>query len=91
MIQTADLKWNKNNTLILRSIRNKLIHFEDELPKLKEVTSILELVLWKMKIIENSSLAPRWKKIKSKRTSKQQCRVTCGADIVIQHVLPFLL
>jgi hypothetical protein len=34
MIQTADYKWNMNNSIILREIQDKLVFFEDELPKL---------------------------------------------------------
>jgi hypothetical protein len=80
---------------ILRSIQEKLIHFEDELPKLKDATTILELALWKMRINENSSQqkkAHRQKKIKTEGASNhRQCRVTCGADIIIRHVLPYLI
>jgi hypothetical protein len=28
-------------------------HFEDELPKLKKISTILELALWKMRMKEN--------------------------------------
>ena len=95
MIHTADFDWEEDNSGILNGIRDKLAHFEDELPKLKEVTTILELALWKMRINENSSqhtTIGRWKKIKTEGTSiRQQCRVTCGADVIIGHVLPFLI
>jgi hypothetical protein len=37
----------RDNTDILLEIREKLARFEDEMPKLKEATSMLELVLWK--------------------------------------------
>jgi len=46
MIQTAAFDSRRDSSaVILRSIRGKLAHFEDELPKLKEMTMILELVL----------------------------------------------
>jgi len=35
------------------AIRAKIVHFEDEHPKLKEITMILELALWKMKMNED--------------------------------------
>ena len=43
MIQTANFKSDENNSGMLRSIREKLVHFKDELPKLKEATSYSSL------------------------------------------------
>jgi hypothetical protein len=50
MIFIADYKYNEDNSSITSRIRDKLAYFEDELPRLKEATSILEIALWKMKI-----------------------------------------
>jgi hypothetical protein len=84
-----------NNSIIMRRIREKLAHFEDELPKLKEITTILELALWKTRIndtIQQQKMARSQKKIKTVESStRQQCRVTCGADVVIGHVMPYLI
>jgi hypothetical protein len=94
MIHTATFEWSRDNSVILHGIRSKLDHFEDELPQLKEVTTILELALWKMKEKKSHQdiATPSQKKIKSDESSiQQQCRVTCGADIVICHVLQFLI
>jgi hypothetical protein len=95
MIQTADFKCDENNSLILHSIRNKLIHFEDELSKLKEVTTILELALWKKRINDTNhqqNSARYQKKIKIDESSiRRQCCVTCGADVIIRHKLPCLI
>jgi hypothetical protein len=95
MICSANFQHNRDNLGILREIWSKLDHFEDELPKLKEATSILELVLWKIKINKKSHQdmsTQRQKKVKTDESSiRQQCRVTCGADVVIGHVLPFLI
>jgi hypothetical protein len=87
MILTADFEWNEDNRSILRSIRNKLAHFEVELTKLNEVTTILELALWKTKITENGhqDMATHDANVRI------QDRVTCGADVVIGHVLTFLI
>ena len=90
MIQTADYKCNVDNSDMLHGIQEKLVHFEDELPKLKEATTILELALWKKRINENSSqqkTARCWKRIKK----RQQCCVTYCADVILGHVLPFLI
>jgi hypothetical protein len=94
MIQTADFN-GYYNLAILREIRSKLAHYEGELSQLKEVTTILELVLWKMMMNEKSSqdmATQSQKKIKSDKASlRQHYRITCGADVVIGHVLPFLI
>jgi hypothetical protein len=95
MIQTADYKWMEDNTAILREIQDKLAHFVGELHRLKEMTSILELAMWKMNINDNilkESTTQHQQKIKTDESHiRQQCRVTCGADIVIGHVLLFLI
>jgi hypothetical protein len=95
MIYTADYKHNEDNHSILNRIQDKLAHYEDELPKLKEATTILELALWKMKINEHSleeNTTRHQKKIKTNHSIfRQQCHVSCGADVVIVHVLPFLI
>jgi hypothetical protein len=90
MIHTAVFEYDEDNSVILREIRDKIAHFEDEFPKLKEATTILELALWKMKM--NGQSLKETTKIKSdESSSRQQCRITCGADLVIGHVLPFLI
>jgi hypothetical protein len=95
IIQTSNFQHNGDNHSILRSIRAKLDHFEDELPKLKEATTILEIALWKMKMSENGHqdrATQSQKKMKADDSSiRSQNRVTCGADVVIGHVLPFLI
>jgi hypothetical protein len=30
-------------------------------------------------------------RMKEEASVRQQCRVTCGADVVIRHVLPYLI
>ena len=95
VIQTSTFELKEDNSSIYHRIREKHVHFEDKLHRLKEVTSILELALWKMRMNEKShqDMATRsQKKIKTdKSTCRQQYRVTCGADVVICHVLPFLI
>jgi hypothetical protein len=85
----------RDNTVILREIREKLAHFEDEMPRLEEATTILELALWKNMLDVNSKKMETnrcQKKMRSDESDlRQQCRVTCGADVVIGHVMPFLV
>jgi hypothetical protein len=65
---------------------------------LKEITTILELALWKLRMNEKlpreEVTRPRKKGKKEKTdesSGRQHSRVTCGADVVIGHVLPYLL
>jgi hypothetical protein len=96
MIHTADFNFiGCNNFVLLHRIQLTLAHFEEELPKLKDATTILELALWKNRITENNcqhTTIDRRKKIKTGDASiRRQCRVTCGADVIIGHVLPYLI
>jgi hypothetical protein len=87
MIQTAAFDLGRNNSAILHEIYSKFAHFEEELTKLKDVTTILELALWKMKISKNGH-----QDMDAHDTHvRSQDWVTCGADVVIGHVLPFLI
>jgi hypothetical protein len=95
MIHTAAYNHDKDNSTILHEIRDKLAYFEDEYPKLKEATSMLELALWKITLDVNSHKMETNRCQKKMRIDesdvRQQCRVTCGADIVITHVLQYLI
>ena len=65
----------------------KLEYYESEYQKLKESTSLLELWLWKMNIdasnIDNG--------VAIGDDNRLQCRISCGAEYVIENVLPYLL
>ena len=95
IIYTANFQYNGDNFGILRWIRASIAHFEDEYPKLKEITTILELALWKLRMNENipqEEVSHCHKKMKADDASiRWQCRVTGGADVIIGHVLPFLI
>ena len=56
---------------------------------------MLELALWKNRLVVNSHKMEAnrcQKKMRSDESDvRQQCRVTCGADIVITHVLQYLI
>jgi hypothetical protein len=67
MIFAANFKWEKDNVHIICRIRAKVAYFEDELPKLKEITLILKLSLWKSSRMNNASLFQ--KKIKTDKSS----------------------
>jgi hypothetical protein len=86
---------DRHNSVILHRIQAKIAHFEDELPRLKEITTILELALWKISLNENNyqeEMVQRQKKIKTDKSSiRRPCRIICGADVLIGHVLPYLI
>ena len=75
----------------LDSVRSKLIQYEEEYHTLKEATTILELALWKYKMEESDTKKKRKRTYESDSDFREQCRVGCSADIVIEHVLPFLV
>eukprot|EP00985_Skeletonema_marinoi_P015848 scaffold8298_cov90-Skeletonema_marinoi.AAC.2 len=59
----------------------------------KEGLTLLELALWKAKLSEKeeNSAEGRTKKVKLDSESvRKEKRITCGADMVIKNVLPFL-
>ena len=87
MIHTADFASGGGTQHIISRIRAKVVQFEDELPKLREVTRILELALWKVRMDEKSyrrnmtrSIC-QMKMMSDESDIRQQCRVTCGADV----------
>ena len=55
---------------------------------------MLELALWKMKLDElgkgENTMSNKKRKIDGS-DFRSRCRISCGADIVIQHVLPYLI
>ena len=96
VIHSAEFKHGDNgNISIVRRILAKATHFDDKYIQLKEITTILELALWKLRINGNLPAEEAThcrKKIKTDESSmRRQCRVTCGADVIIRNVLPFLI
>jgi hypothetical protein len=95
MIHTANFAMSGGNSVILREIRATLDHFDAESVKLKETTTILELTLWKMMMNEKSTPENATRCPKKFKTDvsdvRRQCRVICGADIIIRLLLPFLI
>eukprot|EP00980_Cylindrotheca_fusiformis_P018207 scaffold5897_cov124-Cylindrotheca_fusiformis.AAC.1 len=49
----------------------------------KEIFSLIELYLWKIEIEEVGSK-------KEQIGDRESCRISCGASVVLPHVLPFL-
>ena len=83
MISTFPKKANCRDRYT-RKVCNKLATYES----IKEGTSVLELALWKAKIDEGRSKRAR---VDSEVGYKKQCRINCGAHIIIQNVLPYLV
>ena len=77
-------------------VKSKLASYEAQYNQLKEATTILELNLWKKTINESMPNEQESGKRKRKKTKvdelaiREQSRVNCGADLIIENVLPFL-
>jgi hypothetical protein len=71
----------------------KLEYYESEYRRLKESTSLLELALWQLRMDDDSKAGGRGnKKIKIDLSEfRLQCRVSCGADHVVENVWPYSL
>ena len=65
----------------------KLAYYESEYQKLKDSTSLLELAFWKMNI---DAAAIDYGDAMGDN-NRLECRTNCGADFVIENVLPYLL
>ena len=70
------------------TIHSKLVSYEVEYQQLKDAAFLLELGLWKLTIdasmqghLEDDTAADL----------RGQCRINCGADIIIPNVLPYLI
>ena len=74
-----------------RALFDKLALYES----LKVGTSVLELALWKTKIDEfvlrGSGQCNKRARIDIDMSQREQCRLSCGADIVVRNVLRYLL
>ena len=66
----------------------KLEYYESKYQKLKESTTLLELKLWKMNF--NASTVTNGEAM-GDDNNRLECRTNCGADFVIENVLPYLL
>jgi hypothetical protein len=72
----------------------KLVYYESEYEKVKESTSLLELVLWKMNIDASSTdngASSTDNGVAMEVDNRLQCRISCGAEYVIENVLPYFL
>ena len=59
----------------------------------KEAVTLLELALWKAKLGEKEENCAEGRTKKAKlgaESARREKRITCGADMVIKNVLPFL-
>jgi hypothetical protein len=87
---------NFNRQVWLAETVTKLEYYESEYQRLKEMTSLLELTLWKIEIDNNNDQGETMGGGNEKMEIDQsdfrlQCRVSCGADHVVENVWPYLL
>ena len=78
----------------MESLLDKMDHYKAEHQRyVKEGITLLELAIWKAKLGEKEEYAAEGKPKKAKvdaESARKERRVTCGADMVIKNVLPFL-
>ena len=78
----------------MESVLDKMDHYKARHNRyVKEGITLLELALWKVKLgeKEENSAEGRTKKAKiDAESARKERRITCGADMVIKNVLPFL-
>ena len=80
-------------TASITAAESMLASYETEYHNLKEATSLIELASWKNKLDDynNEGENRHNKRIKIEESViREQSRINCGADIVIEHVLPYL-
>ena len=88
--------WGKTGEILrwMTSVMDKMDRYKAEHCRyVKEGITLLELALWKAKLGEKEEYATETKPKKTKvdsESSRKERRITCGADIVIKNVLPFL-
>ena len=81
----------------LNDVKSKLSHYKAEYQRLKEATTTLELTLWKTKLdvlnCQDGNGETQYNKKRKIEDAnlRSQFRISCGADIVIEHVLPYLV
>jgi len=77
-----------------RTMSDGLRYLVDKLGRLEllEALSLLELVLWRTKLLEENKNKMMMVEgdAKKARTDRESCRVQCGISIVVANVLPFL-
>ena len=81
----------------IRSVLDRMDHYKTEHKVLvKEAMALLELALWKTKLLDEEGMQCQAEEKMSqnakidKESTRTENRVTCGANIVIKNVLPFL-
>ena len=89
--------WGKTGEILrwMTSVMDKMDRYKAAHCRyVKEGITLLELALWKAKLGEkdyNSVEGGRNKAKVDAESVRKERRITCGADIVIKNVLPFLL
>ncbi len=77
----------------IETVTRQLNHYKTEHHKiLKEATTLLELALWKAKLNDNGGGEREGVKIMGggRKRAKTAVKVTSGANIVIENVMPFI-
>ena len=76
------VEMSNDSTVYLGRIRGYLIECEHEYQWLTEAAFLLELAVWKSAVDESAATTI---------DMRRQCRIRCGAGIIIPNILPFLI
>ncbi len=93
MIEWVTMIFSIDKLGVMRRLKNWSIMNQ----KLKEMTSLLELALWKAKMNDSrldhgETTGGGNKKMKIDQSDfRLHCRINCGANHVVENVLPYLL
>ena len=98
--KSYNLYLDEKRWTFLEEFETKLRQYQTEYRTMREATTVLELALWKQNLDKqkrqraiNTFFEKReHKKMKIEALDlRKQCRINCKADIVIEHVLPYLV
>jgi len=75
----------------IRRMNLQMARFQAICDRLKDNTAILVLAVWKAKINESKKFHQKKKFKLDESLHREECRINCGSDIIVDHVLPYLL
>jgi len=75
----------------IRRMNLQMARFQAICDRLKDNTAVLVLAVWKAKINESKKFHQKKKFKLDESLHREECRINCGSDIIVDHVLPYLL
>ena len=75
----------------IERMKLQMTRFEGICQRLKDNTALLVLAVWKAKINESKAFHQKKKFKLDESLHREECRINCGSDIIVHHVLPYLM